>query len=128
MDIFKVIGIGIVGAIISLMLKATKSEFSIMTTLATGIIIIIMVLHSLTDVIIAFTDIVAKTGLDSGLFSGLLKIVGIGYLTEYSASMCHDMGSDSIGKKIQFAGKITIFIMALPIVTALINTITNLLE
>ena len=128
MDIFKVISIGIIGAIISLMLKATKSEFSVMTVLATGIIIIILVLASLTDVIIAFNQIVEKSGLDSRLFSGLLKIVGIGYLTEYSSGMCQDMGAGSIGKKIQFAGKITIFLMAMPIVTALINTVASLLE
>lgn len=128
MDIFKVIGIGIVGAIMTLMLKTIKSDLSVLATLATGIVIVIITLTYLGDVIVAFNQIVDKTGLNGKLFSLLLKIVGIGYLTEYSAGMCEDMGSGSIGKKIQFAGKICIFLMALPIVTALINTIANLLK
>lgn len=128
MDIFKVIGIGLIGAIMSIMLKSVKSELSIVTVLATGIIIVILVLNSLTDVIIAFNKIVDKTGLDSRLFSGLLKIVGVGYLAEYSASMCTDMGANSIGKKILFAGKITIFLMSMPIVTALIDTVAGLIQ
>lgn len=128
MDIFKVIAIGIVGAIMGVMLKTIKSDLSIMTTLATGIIIVIITITYIGDVIVSFNEIVDKTGLNSKLFSALLKIVGIGYLTEYSAGMCEDMGSNSIGKKIQFAGKISIFLMAMPIVTALINTIANLLK
>lgn len=128
MDIFKVIGIGIVGAVIAIMLKQTKSEFSVMAVLATGIIILILILNSLTDVIIAFNTIVEKSGISNELFSGLLKIIGIGYVTEYSASICNDMDCGSIGKKIQFAGKVSIFLMALPIVMALIDTVSKIIK
>ena len=128
MDIFKIIAIGLIGAIIVVMLKAIKSDLSIMATLATGIIIVIITLTYISDVIVAFNQIVDKTGLNSKLFSALLKIVGIGYLTEYSSGMCEDMGSPSLGKKIQFSGKIAIFLMAIPVVTALINTVANLLK
>ena len=76
-----------------------------MATLATGIIIVIITLTYIGDVIIAFNQIVDKTGLNSKLFSSLLKIVGIGYLTEYSSSMCEDMGSPSLGKKFNLVGK-----------------------
>lgn len=128
MDIFKIIGIGIIGAVVTLMLKQTSSEFSILAVLSTGIIILIMILHSLTDVVLAFNEIVDKSGIDSELFNGLLKIVGIGYVTEYSASMCSDMNVESIGKKINFAGKVTIFLLAMPIVTALIDTVAKLIN
>ena len=38
MDIFKIIAIGLIGAIIVVMLRAIKSDLSIMATLATGIV------------------------------------------------------------------------------------------
>lgn len=128
MDIFKIIGIGIIGAVVTLMLKQTSSEYSVLAVLSTGIIILIMILNSLTDVVLAFNEIVEKSGIESELFNGLLKIVGIGYVTEFSASMCADMNAESIGKKINFAGKITIFLMAMPIVTALIDTVAKLIN
>lgn len=128
MDIFKVIGIGIIGAIIAIMLKSVKSELSVMAVVATGIIIVILVLSSLQEVIIAFNKIVDKTGLDSSIFSLLLKIVGVGYIAEFSSSMCSDMGADSIGKKILFASKISIFLLALPIVTKLVETVYSLIK
>ena len=42
MDIFKIIAIGLIGAIIVVMLRAIKSDLSIMATLATGIVIVII--------------------------------------------------------------------------------------
>ncbi|MDR3263529.1 MAG: stage III sporulation protein AD [Clostridiales bacterium] len=126
MDVFKIIGVGIIGAVISVFLKDGKPEFVIFTVMATGIIILIFILHSLTDVIDAFNSIVIKTNIDEKLFSGILKIIGIGYITEYSSEICSDMNCGSISSKIQLAGKITIFLMALPVMTAFIDIISGL--
>ena len=109
MDIIKVIGIGLIGAIAAMMLRNTRSEYAPMAVIATGIVILVIVISALTDVIVAFEEIVDKTGLNRSLFSSLLKIIGIGYLTEYSVSLCNDLDCASIGKKISLAGKITIF-------------------
>lgn len=43
------------------------------------------------------------------MFSLVLKIIGIGYLTEYSSSLATDAGCASIAQKLQFGGKIVIF-------------------
>ncbi|MDE5617915.1 MAG: hypothetical protein K2I79_00320 [Clostridia bacterium] len=126
MDIFKVIGIGILGAIVTLMLKNTQSSYAVLAVIATGIVILIIVINALGQVIVAFEEIVDKTNLNSTLFATLLKIIGIGYLTEYSVNLCNDLDCTSIGKKISLAGKITIFMMAMPIVTAIIKTVAGL--
>ena len=128
MDIVKVIGIGIVGAVSALILRHTRSEYAPMAMIAAGIVILIITLSALSDVIVAFEEIVDKTNLNRSLFTSLLKIIGIGYLTEYSVSLCNDMDAASIGKKISLAGKITIFLTAMPIVTGLIKSIAALIS
>ena len=128
MDIIKVIGIGLVGAIAALLLRNARSEYAPMAVIAAGIVILIITLSALSDVIVAFEEIVDKTGLNRALFSSLLKIIGIGYLTEYSVSLCNDLDCASIGKKISLAGKITIFLTAMPIVTSLIKAISALIS
>lgn len=127
MDIFKIIGIAVVGAICTLILKNIQSQYAALSTLATGIIILIIALSSFTKVILSFQAIIDKTGVDNEIFSSLLKIVGIGYLTEYSQSVCVDLGCDSIGKKLSFAGKIAIFLLAMPIIENLINVVIEIL-
>lgn len=127
MDIFKIIGIAVVGAICTLILKNTQSQYAALSTLATGIIILIIALSSFTKVILSFQAIIDKTGVDNEIFASLLKIVGIGYLTEYGQSVCVDLGCDSIGKKLSFAGKIAIFLLALPIIENLIDVVIEIL-
>lgn len=127
MEIIKIAGIGIVGVMISSLLKKDKPEFSLIITLATGMILLVLVLSQMTSVVTAFDDLVAGTGVDQSLFSGVLKIIGIGYLTEYSATICTDYGSNSVANKIQIAGKITIFLMALPIVKSLLSAVQSLI-
>ncbi len=126
--IFKLIGIAFIGVIVVLLLKTTKPEFSVFAVIATGIIMIIVMLNSLQSVVLAFDGIVKKTGIDDGIFTAVLKIIGIGYLTEYSASVANDAGCPSIAQKLQLGGKLVIFVMSISIVTALIDVILSLVK
>ena len=127
MDIFKLIGIALVGAICSLVLKNTQSQYSALCVIATGIIIIILVLNSLKSVIYTFQELVEQTGINQEIFALLLKIIGIGYLVEYSSNLCNDLDCPSIAKKLAFGGKITLFMMAIPIIKSLINIIIGII-
>lgn len=127
MDIFKLIAIAIIGAICSLLLKNTQTQYASLCVIATGIIIIILTLNSLKGVILTFQELVEQTGINQQLFALLLKIIGIGYLVEYSSNLCSDFGCESIAKKLSFGGKITLFIMAIPIIKSLIQIIIGIL-
>lgn len=127
MDIIKIIGIGLVTVIASMLVKPMKPEISIIIGLCGGILILSQTINYILDVVEAFTSIVQKTGLDVGLLKIVLKIIGVGYLTEFSANLCNDAGSSSIGDKILFAGKIIILVIALPIVTNIIEIIMEIL-
>ncbi len=126
--IFKLVGIAIIGVIVVALLKTAKPEFAVFATIATGIVMVITMLGALEDVILAFDGIVKKSGIDDGLFTAVLKIIGIGYLTEYSASVATDAGCASIAQKLQFGGKIVIFLMSINIVTALLDVVAALVK
>lgn len=126
--IFKLVGIAIIGVIVVALLKTAKPEFAVFATIATGIVMVITMLGALEDVILAFDGIVKKSGIDDGLFTAMLKMIGIGYLTEYSASVATDAGCASIAQKLQFGGKIVIFLMSISIVTALLDVVGALVK
>ena len=83
MDIFKIVGVGILGVITAGFIKSAKSEFSVFVVLATGLVILIMIAKGMSEVLVKFSEIVAKTGIPSALYRAILKIVGVGYLTEF---------------------------------------------
>lgn len=126
--IFKLIGIAVIGVIVITLLKSAKPEFAVFATIATGVVMVITMLSALRDVVIAFDGIVEKSGIDDAVFSAVLKIIGIGYLTEYSSSLASDAGCPSISQKLQFGGKIVIFLMSISIVTSLIDVVSALVS
>ncbi len=126
--IFKLVGIALIGVIVVSLLKTAKPEFAVFATIATGVVMVVTMLSSLQSVILAFDGIVKKSGIDDGIFTAVLKIIGIGYLTEYSASVATDAGCASIAQKLQFGGKIVIFLMSISIVTALVDVVSALVN
>ncbi len=57
----------------------------------------------------------------------ILKIIGIAYIAEFGAQVTRDAGQDSIASKIELAGKVLIMVMAIPIITVMIETIIQIL-
>lgn len=127
MDIFRIIGVGLATALTALIVKQVKPEMAIIISIAGGIIMLLMLVDSVTSIITVLKSLTQKSGLSSGIFSAVLKIIGVGYLTEFSANLCVDAGSTSIANKILLAGKILILVSALPIITNLIDIISELL-
>lgn len=128
MMIVKLIGIALIGIVAVSLLRTAKPEFAVFAVIGTGIVMVITMISSLQSAILAFDDLVDKSGIDDMVFSAVLKIIGIGYLTEYSASIATDAGCASIAQKLQFGGKIVIFLMSISIVTALVDVIGGLLN
>ena len=127
MDLLKIIGVGIVTAIAVVVVKQVKTEFAVIVGLAGSVIMLIMIINQLSGVISYLSQIVTKTNIDIGLFNCILKIIGIGYLTEFASGICIEMGSPSIASKVALAGKVVILCLALPIITSLLNIIVGIL-
>ena len=123
----KIIGIAIITTLAVLIIKQVKPEMAIMVGLAGSIVIVIIVVNLLGSVVNVFDDIVSKTGINQELFLVVLKIIGVGYLTEFSANLCADAGVNSMADKIMLAGKVIIMIMALPIINNLLEIVYGLM-
>lgn len=127
MEIFKIVAIGILICVVTLILKQVKPELTVVVVIAGSIVLITYALNYFTQVFNVFGNIVEKTGLNQGLFVILLKLIGVGYLVEFGASICEDSGNSSIASKIILCGKITIFLLSMPIITNLFDLILELL-
>ena len=127
MDIVKIIGIALLTTFAALMLKQTRPELAAVISLAGGVVVLLMFLGALSGVIGGITTLVNRTGIKSEVFSALLKIIGIGYLTEFAAGICTDAGNTGMAQKVIMAGKVLILVLAMPIVNNLIDVIVRLL-
>ncbi len=128
MEIMKIIGVAFVTALSSVLLKATKPELSFAVTVTGIIVILLFMVDSLQSALTAFQAIAQTTGVSNGLLKILLKIVGVGYLTEFGAGILNDFGSSAVADKVVLGGKITIVVLSLPILQGLLQLIQGFLQ
>lgn len=125
--IFKIIAIGLISCVAAMIVRPVRSDFSIIIAIAGGLIIIAMIINYFTGIISTLKDIIGITGLNSSIYTILLKIIAIGYLIDFSAGICSETGNSWLGDKIILGGKVVIMVMALPIITNILNIIMELL-
>lgn len=127
MEIIKVISVAIVGALIFSYLKTTNSELSGIVAVAVGIIIVISVIEYLTKTVAFFVEITKRTGLSSDSFVTIVKVIAVSYLADFCESLCTDLGVKSIGDKVNFASRIIIFTLAIPVFINLYEIVSSLI-
>ena len=123
----KIIVIALIAAIIIMYLRSVNSEFSLLATIASGIILIFCALDYLSNTFDMINQLVSLTGIDSELYLIVFKVSAIGYLVEFSADTVSDFGLKSLADKLVFVGKLIIFSISLPIIYAIINLLVGLL-
>lgn len=72
-------------------------------------------------------SLASSANVNSMYIKTILKIIGIAYIAEFSAQISKDAGLGSMASKVELAGKILILALAVPILTALVETIITMI-
>ena len=128
MDIMKIIGVAFVTTVASVLLKNTKPELSFAVTVTGVIVILLFLVDSMQSTLTFFSSIAEMTGVENGLLKILLKIVGVGYLTDFGAGILNDFGSNAVADKVVLGGKITIVMLSLPVLESLLQLVRGFLQ
>lgn len=126
-DILQIIGLALVATVLIAVLKANRPEIAIQISIATGIIVFAMILGKISAVVELLNSYAQKINIDTIYLSTLLKIVGIAYIAEFGAEVCKDAGENAIASKVELAGKVMIIVLAVPIITSLMELIINIM-
>lgn len=127
MEIFQIIGIGIIATILIVVLKESKPEFSILVSITAGVIIFSMLLSKLVYVIDTISTLSGRFDVNISYFNTILRIIGMAYIVEFASQISRDAGQDSIAMKIELGGKVMIMVLAIPILMALMDLIIKIL-
>jgi len=128
MDIFRVVGIGIIAAVLALVVKQHRPELAIQISIVAAILIFLSIAPYFMGIIQMFEDLSGQLAVDVRFFDIVLKIIGVAYIAQLGAELCRDAGENAIAAKIELAAKVVLLVMAMPIVYSLISLITGLLS
>ncbi len=125
--IYKIIAIALITCVATLIVKPVRPDFAIFISIVGGIILLFMLISYLSGIFEVFNSIFNLTQVNTSLYTIIFKIIGVGYLIEFTASICSDTGNQSLGDKVLLGGKIIILVMALPIITSILEIVMELL-
>lgn len=98
-----------------------------MLVIFVSIIIFLFLVDQIYEIIRMLERIAVTTNVNMMYVETILKIIGIAYIAEFGSQITKDAGQGALASKIEMAGKILILIMAIPILTVLIETIISLI-
>ena len=128
MEVVKMAMIGVGAVILALKFKGIQPEYSLYLSIATGLLLMGIAISQLEIVIAYIKTIYGYLMLDSIYLKILMKIIGVAYLCEFASNLCKDAGYSSIAGQIEMAGKLTILIISIPVMTALLDTLKGFLN
>lgn len=126
MDILQIIGLGLITTFLVLVIKERQPLFALLLATFVGAAIFLSLVGEVGKVITLLQDLANKANVDTVYLATILKIIGIAYIVEFAVQIMRDAGQGAIAQKVELAGKIVILVMAIPILTVLVETIIQL--
>ena len=108
-------------------LNKSNRDISVLLTMAVCAMALIGASAFLQPVIAFFKKLQTIGNLDNDLVSVVLRIVGIGVVTEIAVLICKDAGNESMGKTLQLVSTVTALWMSIPVFESLISLLDKIL-
>ena len=127
MDIFQIVGLGFIVTMLGLIIQREHPEIAIQLSLAFVAIIFLFILDKIGNVLEVFRELAERAHINMLYLQTLLKVISVAYVTEFGAQVCRDAGAGAVAGKIEFAGKVIVMVMAVPIIALVLDTMTKLI-
>jgi len=125
LEIVQIVALALIATFLALLLREQKPIYAMFVGTVACVIILLRLMGYLAAVIQFLTEITLQANISMVYLNTLLKIMGIAYLAEFGSQVCRDAGEGVIAGKVEFAGKLLILVMALPLLAAVLETILN---
>jgi stage III sporulation protein AD len=123
----QIVGLGLISTVLILVVREQKPMFAFLLAAFTGLFIFLYVIGKIEAVITVLEQLADRSGIPSIYLKTILKIIGIAYIAEFGAQIVRDAGQEGIASKIEFAGKVLILVLSLPIISVIVETVLGLL-
>ncbi|MEW5922030.1 MAG: stage III sporulation protein AD [Bacillota bacterium] len=127
MEIAQVVGFGIMATIFILFIRQDRPEIGQLLSIAVGIILIFYLFGYLRLIVDIITELALEAEVNAVFLRTLLRVIGVAYLAEFGAQICRDAGEGNVALKIEFAGKLIILVMTIPVLIAVLESIVNII-
>ncbi len=123
-----VVGIGLIAAMMSVLLRQYRPEFALLTALAATILIFTGMSQWLIPAAQRVRELLEQEPELAGSATILLKAVGVCFITQLACDLCRDAGENAIAARVETAGKAAILLISLPLFEQVLELVMVLLR
>ena len=105
-----------------------QKDIGVLLTMAVCCMVTMIAISYLEPVLDFLRELETLGDLQGDMLGILLKAVGIGLVSEIAGLVCTDAGNGSLGKTLQMLGSAVILYLSLPIFTAMLELIREILR
>jgi stage III sporulation protein AD len=122
-EIVQIVAFALIATVLVVVLKEHSPVLAVQLSIVVGVVIFLRLIRYLSLVLQLLTDMTLQANISLVYLNTLLKIIGIAYIAEFGAQVCRDAGEGATAGKVEFAGKLIILVIAIPLVSAVLETI-----
>ena len=126
-SVFRLAAAAVAAALCAVVVKQHAREVGAVLALAAGALLLGAALGAIEEVHALADELGELIGLSPAVLAPVLKTVGIAILTRIAAELCRDAGEGGIAAAAETAGAAAAVLAALPLLRAVLSTITGLL-
>lgn len=128
MNIVIIASAALIAAVLSMVLKQYKPEYSLFISIAAGVLIFLSVIAVIEPIVSFIGELTERAGLEGVYGEVLIKSLAVCYITQLACDCCKDAGENAIAGKLQIAGKIAVLLIALPMLKSLTEIVAGLIN
>lgn len=124
--ILRICGGALIVAFVTLIIRQYKPEMTMPVTVAGAVLILLTAVLRLAPQIEYVSGLWFAEEL-RGYAAPLVKSLGVALIAQTTSDICRDMGENGAAAKVEFAGKVEIMLLCLPLIDELLGFARELL-
>lgn len=125
---WKTAAAALITVILSLALGNREKDIGAILSMAVCCMVMVSALIYLEPILDFLKELESIGDIQGDYMGILLKVLGIGLVSEIASEVCSDAGNASLGKSIHTLGSAVILYLSLPVFRALLDMLTQILE
>ena len=122
----KIAALALVAAVLCVLIRDHQKPVSLLLSLAACVGMIVLCAAFLEPIIAVLNKLVGLSGIADEIVSPMLKVAGIGLLTQISSGICVDAGEHALGKTVELTGSILALYASLPLLLAALELVEKM--
>ncbi len=128
MKLTVLIGLAVIAAFLTVMLRRHAPEQALAVGLLAGCLILTAAITAALPVFEEVQELLSESGVPSEYVTVLFKALGVCLLTQLAADACRDAGEQGLASKAELAGKLAMLTLALPLFRKVADIAVSLIQ